>query len=611
MFDLRGFRRTYPEYDYLDDDTILSVTGYSPAETIGYGGREEDEEDKFSFKSLPRGLARGLYSTAAVVPALGAMAADVVGLEETVAKPLSRAAQRLIEKGAEYKPRTEFKEVWEDPSVAGVADQLLFQLGNIAPSMLVGGGGAAIGKTMLGKAAQRGALGLTKGLVEKQAAKLAAEGLTKKEALRQAAEKLGTRIGIVGATAPMESGHMFLEDVEKHGIEDANPFKSALLGTAAGGVEVLGGHLRVIDKILGNKPAREFGEAVAKNKLGKAGRIIKEAAAVGGPEAFQELTQEGLAVANELWTAADQEEREKILKDSDLKYRLGESAFAGLVGGVVPGGISGLQRQIAPREPESTRAEDIEKALGPDEDRQDLVEDRIGEITGTRIRPEEPAPTPADMRQYEIDLQMPEYGAETIARPTKPLTQQVLQEMVARRQAEREAPIDEFVNRIVQGEQIESPEDLQFYENNKQAIEAKLQNIAQGAPDVTPDEARMGGIIREGEEAGRPIQEQGAGPEAVEANRVLETEEAPEGVTDVTQLQAEAPRVTEAQAEEVPEAGPEPQLPKDLSKYKVRVKAMREATGETIEIEENADTAIKEVDNRMSVYDQLLNCLSG
>lgn len=51
-----------------------------------------------------------------------------------------------------------------------------------------------------------------------------------------------------------------------------------------------------------------------------------------------------------------------------------------------------------------------------------------------------------------------------------------------------EQTVDEFVERIKKGEQMTSPEDLQFYDNNKKEIEAKLAEDFKTLPELTQDD---------------------------------------------------------------------------------------------------------------------------
>jgi hypothetical protein len=50
------------------------------------------------------------------------------------------------------------------------------------------------------------------------------------------------------------------------------------------------------------------------------------------------------------------------------------------------------------------------------------------------------------------------------------------------------------------------------------------------------------------------------------------------------------------------------EIPADLT---VQLKAIREATGEQITIEENARTALSEVDSRLAQLQKLLDCVKG
>jgi len=631
---LDPYHSLYPDFD--DEDIADKLYRYNPEfEQAGIdfdtfanriGARKpsllvqpEPDEDQFSLMSLPRGLARGLYGTAATIPGLAAMGLDALGADE-LAKESADVAGRLLKKGEEYKPKTEFKEAWEHPSVAGIADQILFQLGNIAPSMVVGGVGAGIGKSLVTRGVGSG---LLKGMIEKQAAKEVAKGIAKEEALAIAAGKLGTRIGVVASTAPMEAVPNYLDDVEKHGIDDANPLKAAVTGTVAGFVETLGGNIQVLDRILGNKAVSEFTKAATSGALGKAGRIIKEAFKIGGPEAFQELTQEGLSIANELWAAADQEEREKILKDPNLKYRLGESAFGGLVGGLVPGGISGAftkttegktKRDDAVKTVIEGGLEDdavdegfnkaLEKTLKTPAERQveierlmpTTVEDRFGGVR-QNLKDFEFTPTDYDALQQDIRARDAQAGIDRLsdqdlaqeqaykdiarqeeaqrqglkevlpqpttfeqpigegyrAKPT-PLTAGRLAEIVQAKKTPRpveieklnrprQKAVDSFVERLAKGEVTESPEDLQFYDNNKKAIETRVQEVIRDTQKQAGVERGIG--VRK--EPRGAVQELGKGAGAIETGRDVQALEK-EKETDIAELLKE-PRIEAAAME--------------------------------------------------------------
>ena len=52
-------------------------------------------------------------------------------------------------------------------------------------------------------------------------------------------------------------------------------------------------------------------------------------------------------------------------------------------------------------------------------------------------------------------------------------------------------------------------------------------------------------------------------------------------------------------------------IPKDLKGIKVNVKAIRQATGETIEIQEDAQVAMDSVKSQIDTYNKIINCLAG
>ena len=292
--------------------------------------------------NVTRGLKAGALQTAAVVPAVGAMAAKTVGLD-SAAESMMGAAQGLMKKSEKYQPDTSFKELVDDPSIEGAADWAMYTIGNFAPSLVVGFGGAATGAKITTKIFLKNAIkkGVSKGLTAEAAAKAVTEQAIKKATLR------GAQVGIVGSTAPLEGGHMFMEDVESHGIEDASVGKSVLMGGLAGMVELgVGGfgkgHMRLIEKFMGTA-AKETAEQSPKLAV----RMLKEIGRQSGGEAFQELTQEELAILNEAWTATPDEEYDTTSKENLM--RLAESAAGGgLIGipGGMAGGIGGPEKEV-------------------------------------------------------------------------------------------------------------------------------------------------------------------------------------------------------------------------------------------------------------------------
>jgi hypothetical protein len=305
---------------------------------------EPDDKSEFG-----KGWKAGLYQTAAVAPAVVSMAGKAVGAD-SVAEWGAEKAGGLMEKASEYEGETSFEELIDSPTLEGATNWFLHTAGTVAPSMIIGMTGAGIGAKALGGLALKK---MSKSLIANKAKGLVTEGVAKDVAVKLAAKQLaskavkyGAAAGIVATTAPQEAAHNFMTDVEQHGIENASPGKAALTGTAAGLVELGfgGGHLRLINKVLGVKAGKVATKELSKlAKIGKVGdeyrlvRMLKEAVIQGGGEGLQELTQEELSILNEIWTGEDQ----SLFEKKNL-LRAGESFAAGAVMGVPTGGVTGV-----------------------------------------------------------------------------------------------------------------------------------------------------------------------------------------------------------------------------------------------------------------------------
>jgi hypothetical protein len=328
-------------FDYLDRKEIFPL----PEQPLVNQPKPVEPDDKSEFG---KGWKAGLYQTAAVAPAVVSMAGKAVGAD-SVAEWGAEKAGGLMEKASEYEGETSFEELIDSPTLEGATNWFLHTAGTVAPSMIIGMTGAGIGAKALGGLALKK---MSKSLIANKAKGLVAEGVAKDVAVKLAAKQLaskavkyGAAAGIVATTAPQEAAHNFMADVEQHGIENASPGKAALTGTAAGLVELGfgGGHLRLINKVLGVKAGKVATKELSKlAKIGKVGdeyrlvRMLKEAVIQGGGEGLQELTQEELSILNEIWTGEDQSffEKKNLL-------RAGESFAAGAVMGVPTGGVMG------------------------------------------------------------------------------------------------------------------------------------------------------------------------------------------------------------------------------------------------------------------------------
>jgi hypothetical protein len=289
-------------------------------------------EDTDNSWNITKGLKSGVLSTLAVAPAVGSMAAKSVGMDKS-AKKMAEAAGSLMEKASQYQPDTTFRELIKDPSFGGAADWAMYMLGNVAPSMVAGGVGAGAGKALF-----------TKAFLKKAISKNVAKGLPLKAATEQAigeVAKKGAMTGLVGATGAMEGGHMYLTDIEKHGVKDAKVLPHIIGGAAAGLIELgLGGvEIGLINKFFGKagvKAAKESDDAAA-SMLGKIWKYTKTPAG----EAGQELAQEEIAMLDEMFVAAPGEKTDTPWSEEGL-LRGAESAAAGLLPGAIGGAVSGI-----------------------------------------------------------------------------------------------------------------------------------------------------------------------------------------------------------------------------------------------------------------------------
>lgn len=373
-----------------DYDRAVAEGGIDP-----FSGTDADTDDSWN---ITKGVKSGALQTAAVLPALGSMAAKTVGWKGGAEK-MAGAAQSLVEKAGEYQPDTTFRELIDDPSFGGAVDWAMYTIGNFAPSMAVGFGGAGAGakiasKIFLGNVIKKG---VANGLTKEAAAKTITDAVAKKIALR------GAKTGLVASTGALEGGHMYLGDVERHGVQDASVGKATLLGGVAGLVELgIGGfgkgHMRLIEKYLGKAAKKTAGEQ-PKTAL----KMLKEVGRQSGGEAFQELTQEELAILHEAWTATPDEEIDNFSKDNILRL-LESGAGGGLVG--AGGGL--VSSAIPTRGATQEEAEQQTAALPSVAD---MVDQGLaaGELNGQPFTPEmatialKEAHTAGDITDVEIN----------------------------------------------------------------------------------------------------------------------------------------------------------------------------------------------------------------
>ena len=197
-------------------------------------------------------------------------------------------------------------------------------------------GGALLKRTVLRKAINKLAgemieKGAVKGATISETRKLA-EDLATKHVFRTA----GAKAGVVGAVAPMEAGGNYGELVERGIDGDQAALSSLAFGTAAAFLELAGGNARLINRVLGEKTAKAFREAIKIGDTHTVGRFLKAAAKQGGEEALQEMGQETLSMAN---IALNDPQFERMT--SENVWRLAEAGAAGAVGGGLGGAFQG------------------------------------------------------------------------------------------------------------------------------------------------------------------------------------------------------------------------------------------------------------------------------
>ena len=173
--------------------------------------------------------------------------------------------------------------------------------------------------------------GVVKGTTISETRKLA-EDLATKHVFRTA----GARAGVVGAVAPMEAGGNYGELVERGIDGDQAALSSLAFGTAAAFLELAGGNARLINRVLGEKTAKAFREAIKIGDTHTVGRFLKAAVKQGGEEALQEMGQETLSMAN---IALNDPQFERMT--SENVWRLAEAGAAGAVGGGLGGAFQG------------------------------------------------------------------------------------------------------------------------------------------------------------------------------------------------------------------------------------------------------------------------------
>ena len=344
----------------LSDSLLNPVTSAMPAPKV-------ELEPKKEMGDTMRGWHRGVETLQATGYGALGLAGSVVGADKLKDYGF-RKYQENIKEAEKYPKETDFFNIRSPKQALTWAKETT---GELAPSMieaLVTGGigafaGGATGSAVapgpgtvagssgglitgvLGKSAikhmikETAASFVEKGIAKKAALEMAKAHVEKigasaitKRGLIEAGKRIGSRAGIVAGVAPIEAGGNWAENME-NGID--NPVSAIATGLAAGFLEIAGGNIRVLDKVLGKQAVDVAEKAIKEKKPGIVSRIFKEAITQAPAETLQEMGQEFLSLVN---VAVNDPSFEMFTLDN-LK-RLGESGAAGMLGGAI-GGISG------------------------------------------------------------------------------------------------------------------------------------------------------------------------------------------------------------------------------------------------------------------------------
>lgn len=370
-------------YSFVTDDDDRS-TENRPNSTSGYSFVDDDETpaeprqgpegSDFStsdstlnpIKLGIRGLKQGVQNVQAMAFGAAGLVGSGLGVD-SLRDYGFEGFQRNTEEAAQFAGDVRFTNIG---SVEDAYKWTMHTFGTLVPTMVEAAAGAAVGSviapgpgTLLGGFASRTLLKravnkavkktiehqIKKGIIKEGADAVATKALreiVESQVIKRAAAKAGA----LGATFQMEAGGMFGQDAATHGVEDASAGKAALLGAAAASLELLGGNIRIIDKIFGNRIAGEVVDSLRKGNVAKAGRVLKEAARQMPAEALQETGQEFFGILNEAWTA-DPEENFDILSPENVD-RLVEAGAAGGLAGLGFGGATGVfSKRQAPETP--------------------------------------------------------------------------------------------------------------------------------------------------------------------------------------------------------------------------------------------------------------------
>lgn len=310
---------------------------------------------------LKRGLmGGGVYGGASLLTGAAGLAADAVGADETAEKLYTKSMD-IAKTGQEKYPQyADMDKVFDDPTLSNITEWIGYNAAATIPmmagSMGVGSltsiGAKTFGKQLLKEIGENA----VKKATTQELAELGSDAIAK-AAVSKAVERIGVT-GAAGAMSAPEAGGMWLNDVQKHGVEGSSPFIDALMGGVSGSLEMLpfGVESSFIKAAFGEAGESTFREAVRKGEkevaesmMGKALQRLGSGAGEAGRqflgEGVQESAQELTSMANEAMLAQPGETPD--LYNVKGAKRLLESGIIGGVVGAPSGAVMGMARHNA------------------------------------------------------------------------------------------------------------------------------------------------------------------------------------------------------------------------------------------------------------------------
>lgn len=347
----------------------------NPNSLSGAGDFVEPEvPTQYAPRDLGERFDRGLEAGSAGLKSSGqmfnALAASLVGADETAQTAMLRASEHEQDAARALEPMESFQEFYDQPTFEGFLNQAASGIGQAAPSLAltVGAALATGGTSVLVGAAGRGALSASSQIAARRVIKEAAENVAKKTATPDEKEvvsglyktlqgmsfKRGAYTGAAASSFVPLSGENFNEGLEAGEEPDAElALRSLLVAVPQTAVDITGEalFLKGFAKLAGAKAAKTNSSIMA--------NLAKETAKASGKgivtEGFAEAAQETISVAN------------RTQMDDDFAFedgymRIGEAAFMGAVAGKAAGaatGFAGGAAQSAKRV--FTKAEELSK----------------------------------------------------------------------------------------------------------------------------------------------------------------------------------------------------------------------------------------------------------